>query len=112
MCEHNFMIKSLIIHDNITIMTHRFTVNSPELRVVAVNGDRLRHIEGIFEDKLHVLSRAEAGIQQVLCGDGLAQHIGDALCLAALCNGFDLMKFFGQSAFLHLSLKDHDSRKC
>lgn len=72
----------------------------PELRVVAVNGDRLRYIEGIFKDKLHVLSRSQAGVEQVLGGDGLAQHVGNARRLIALFNGFDWIKFFGQLGFL------------
>lgn len=64
-----------------------------------MNGDGLRHIKGIFKDKLHVLSRAQAGVEQVLGGDGLAQHVGDALCLAALFAGFDPTKFFSQLGF-------------
>lgn len=51
---------------------------------MAANGDRLRHVEGVFQDKLHVLGGAQAGEEQVLRGDGLAQHIGDAFCLAPL----------------------------
>lgn len=62
----------------------------PELRVIAVNRDRLWNIERISEDKLHVLSRAQAGVEQVLSGDGLAQHVGDALCLAAIFYGIDM----------------------
>lgn len=54
-------------------------LNSPELGIIAVNGDRLRHVRGVFKDKLHVLCRAQAGKQQVLGGDVLAQHIGDVL---------------------------------
>lgn len=68
---------------------------SPELRVITVNGDSLRYIKGILKDKLHVLSRAQAGIEQVLGGDGLAQHVGDALCFAMFFAVFDLMAFFG-----------------
>lgn len=44
-----------------------------------MNGDRLGHVGGVFKDKLHVLCRAQAGKQQVLGGDVLAQHIGDDL---------------------------------
>ena len=65
-----------------------------------MNSDRLRYIEGIFKDKLHVLSRAQAGVEQVLGGDGLAQHAGNALRFIALFSGFDWIKFFGQPGFL------------
>lgn len=53
----------LSAHDAITLTTpphFQLTLCRvlPELRVVAVNGDSLRYIKGIFKDKLHVLSRA------------------------------------------------------
>lgn len=65
-----------------------------------MNGDRLRYIKGILKNKFHVLSRAQAGIEHVMGGDGLAQHVGDALRLAAVSAGFDLMEFFGWPGFL------------
>lgn len=65
-----------------------------------MNGDRLRYIEGIFKDKLHVFSSAQAGVEQVLGGDGLAQHVGNARRLIALFNRFEWIKFFGQLGFL------------
>lgn len=65
-----------------------------------MNGDGLRYIKGISKDKLHVLGRAQAGVEQVLGGDGLAQHVGDALCLAVFFTGFDLIKSSGQLGFL------------
>lgn len=65
----------------------------PELRVITVNGDGVRYIEGIFKDKLHVFSRAQAGIKQVLGSDGLAQHVGDSFHLTLLLTGFEVMTF-------------------
>lgn len=65
-----------------------------------MDGHSLRCIKGIFKDKLHVLSRAQAGVKQVLGGNGLAQHVGDAFCLAVLFAGFELIKFCGQPGFL------------
>lgn len=64
---------------------------SPEVGVVAADGDRLRHAERVPEDKLHVVGGAQAGEEQVLCSDGPAQHVGDALCLGTLGNAGDLM---------------------
>lgn len=63
-----------------------------------MNGDRLWHIKWILKDKLHVLCRAQASIKQVLGGDGLAQHVGDALCFALGFTGI------GQLGFFRLSL--------
>ncbi len=67
-----------------------------------MNGDGLRDVKGVFKDKLHVLSRAQAGVEQVLGGDGLAQHVSDAIRLHTLFTGFDLIKFSGQLGFLTL----------
>lgn len=61
----------------------------PELGIITVNGDSLRYVKGVFKDKLHVLSRTQAGVQQVLRGDGLTQHVGDALCLGAVSTRFE-----------------------
>ena len=66
-----------------------------------MNGDSLRNIKGVFKDKLHVLSGAQAGVEKVLGGDGLAQHVGDALCLAVLFDGIDRIKFLDQLGFLN-----------
>lgn len=76
-----------------------------------MNGDGLGYIKGIFKDKLHVLGRAQAGVEQVLGGDGLAQHVGDALSLAALLAGFDLIKFSGQPGFLSPMLTHKNNGK-
>lgn len=76
-----------------------------------MNGDSLRHIKGVFKDKLHVLSGAQAGVEQVLGGDGLAQHVGDALCLAVLFHGFDRIKFSGQPGFLNPILTPKNNGK-
>lgn len=54
-------------------------LNSRELGIVADNGDRLRHVGGVLQDKLHVLCGAQADKQQVLGGDVLTQHIGNVL---------------------------------
>ena len=72
----------------------------PELGIITVDSDGLGYIKGVFKDKLHVLSRAQTGVEQVLGGDGLAQHVGDGLCLVVLFKRFDLLKFSGQPGFL------------
>lgn len=46
--------------------------SSPEFGAVAADGDCLRHVEGVLEDKLHVVGGAQAGEEQVLRGDGAA----------------------------------------
>lgn len=76
----------------------------PELRVVNVNCDSLRCVKGISKDELCVLSRAQAGVEQVLGSNGLAQHVGDTLCLAVLFAGFHLIKSSGQPCFLSPTL--------
>lgn len=58
-----------------------------------MNGDGLRCIEGIFKDKFHIFSRTQAGVEEMLGGNGLAQHVGNSLCLTALFLGFYWMKF-------------------
>lgn len=80
--------------------TQHLTATSPEFGVVAANGDRLWHVEGVFQDKLHVLGGAQAGEEQVLRGDGLAQHIGDTFCLAAFGKVADLMEISGWAGLL------------
>lgn len=77
-----------------------------------MNGDRLRDVEGIFKDKLHVLSGAQAGVEQVLGGYGPAQHVADCLRLAVLPAGFDLMRFSGKPGFRSPILTAKDSGKC
>lgn len=81
----------------------------PELWIITVDGDRLRYIKGVFKDKLHVLGRAQAGVEQVLGGDGPGKHVGDAFCLDLLIMGFDLRKLSGQTGLLSLILspKNH-----
>lgn len=69
-----------------------------------MDGDSLGDVKGVFEDKLHVLGRAQAGVQEVLGGDGLAQHVGNALGLAALFTGLDLVMLPGQLGLLGLIL--------
>lgn len=75
---------------------------SPELGVVAEDGDRLRHVEGILQDELHVFGGAQAGVEQVLGGDGLAQHAGDGLRLPVVV--FQLNPF-GSLGLLRLILR-------
>jgi len=65
-----------------------------------VHGDRLRDVEGVFKDELHVLGGAQVGVEQVPGGDGLAQHVGDALGLVVNFAGLDVMKFSGRPGFL------------
>lgn len=76
-----------------------------------MDSDRLRYIKGVFQDKLHVLSGAQAGIEEVLGGDGLTQHVGDALCLTALLTGFDLKTFSGQLGLLSLILTTRNNSR-
>lgn len=91
--------------------TQHLTAASPELGVVAANGDRLRHVEGVFQDKLHVLGGSQAGEEQVLRGDGLAEHIGDAFCLAALGKVADLTEISGRAGLLRQILTTESNVK-
>ena len=52
--------------------------------------------EGVPQDELHVLCGAQAGVEGVAGGDGLAQHAGDGLRLAAVLQGPDLAQVPGQ----------------
>lgn len=82
------------------------SLNSRELGIVAENGDRLRHVGGVFEDKLHVLCRAQADKQQVLGGDVLAQHIGNVLSFTLLRSRLHPIACIRLVCFLCLILKD------
>lgn len=75
--------------------------SSPELGVVAADGDRLRHVEGVLENELHVVGGAQAGKEQVFRGDGSAQHAGDALSLGALGNARDPVDALRRRRFRH-----------
>lgn len=59
-------------------------VHSPELFVVATDGEHLRDLQGVFKEKLHVLCSAQAGEQQVLGGHVVDEHVGDGLGFSAL----------------------------
>lgn len=55
----------------------------PELWVVTLNGDRLWNVERVLEHEFEELGGPECGIECVCCGDGLAQHVSDALWFTA-----------------------------
>lgn len=81
----------------------------PQVGIVTVDGDCLRYVEGVFKDKFHVLGRAQAGIEQVLGGDGLTQHVGNELCLVVFFTGADLKDLSGQLGFLRPILVEKDN---
>jgi hypothetical protein len=56
----------------------------------------VRGAEGVPQDELQVLGGAQAGVEGVAGGDGLAQHAGDGLRLAAVLQGPDLIQVPGQ----------------
>lgn len=59
----------------------------PELRVLTLNGDRLRNVKRVLKHKFEEFGSAERSIDCVCGGDGLAQHVNDALHFAALSIG-------------------------
>lgn len=60
-----------------------------ELRAVNLDGHRVLSVVWVFKCKLEELSRAQRGIQCVVCGDGLAQHAGNVLSLGPFPVGVD-----------------------
>lgn len=78
---------------------------SPELRIIAVDGDCLRSVERVFQHKFHVLSRAEAGKKLMRGGDGVAKHVANALSLVQILKEGGLGRFFGQNNFFIPILK-------
>lgn len=61
----------------------------PELRVVNLDRHCVLDAVGVLQSKLEELSRPQHSIDSVSGGDGLAQHLGDALALGALPVGID-----------------------
>ena len=55
--------------------------NIREFAVVTVDGDCVFRVVRIPEDVFEVLGRAETGVDVVFGGDGLSQHVQDALIL-------------------------------
>lgn len=68
---------------------------SPELWVIAFNGDCLRNVEWILEHKFEELSCSECGVQSVFGSDGLREHVGDLLCFTAFTIGLDHTQITG-----------------
>lgn len=59
----------------------------PELRVFRLDRDGLRNVKRVLKHKFKEFSRAECSVDGVCGGDGLAQHVNDALHFAALSIG-------------------------
>lgn len=49
-------------------------------------------VGGVFQGKLKELCCAQGGVDSVLGSDGQTQHLGDALCFAALPVSFDYLQ--------------------
>lgn len=80
---------------------------SPELRVVHLDGHRVRRVVRVPERELEELGGAQGGADGVLRGDGQAQRAADALGLQALpVGGDDLQVPRVLCADVLLSLRD------
>lgn len=59
----------------------------PKLRVFTLYGDRLRNVEWVLKYKFEEIGGTERSVDCVCGGDGLAQHVNDALHFGAFSIG-------------------------